>query len=705
MRAPTPILLVALAALAVFLRWSPAPSFRLERSERDLAPSRWLVDDPATAYHARRIELALAGESTPQFDRYLNHPQGSEIAWSPVYDTAIAAVAQRGLRESGADPSLGGIEESRLEEFLMRVPPLIGAVTVLAVFWAVSRIVEGKRRTVCALLAAIAVAVAPLAVAQSSAGHLDHLSWIACLVAVQIAVSVRALRANDALASVFAALVTGILAGLELASFALGLALFIANWAAYLALARTGDAEKKRLAHRAGLLFCAIAAFVGRLPLSEGPWDGATRGILGAWSESACAIALLASIPFVVGFLFSRSGSTKLVRAAMIGIALAALLYNAPQMLRGAWNGWLWFRDHREELAILSPAHTSFVADAHRAEWLFLLTPACLVFVPAWIVLLGRRRRPEYVLLLVLGAITALLFACERRLGGVFVVPMACTLGAALDVALEMGGVRARRIAWTLAGASALVFAAHALAPALTEADPAQREERIEFVKGLRWMRDNTPAPGPWNVPLAANDWGVLTSFSAAHLVEYHARRPTVSSDLALIAEGNDAGAIARALLDDRPAEILRSMRATRSRYLVVGPRLLRDVPALERLANLRGPENARVGSARTSEVATARSREDATARSSEVASARSAEVARAPGTAIGGSMIARLSMSDDRAGAAPIEGLERVYSSARRVNIEGHAPAAGEMSGPAISIYRLLDSDALAPRAEMRAR
>jgi len=271
---------------------------------------------------------------------------------------------------------------------------------------------------------------------------------------------------------------------------------------------------------------------------------------------------------------------------------------------------------------------------------------------------------------------------------------MACTLGAALDVALEEGGARARRVAWTLAGASELVFAAHALAQALTEADPAQHEERIEFVKGLRWMRDNTPAPGPWNVPLAANDWGVLTSFSAAHLVEYHARRPTVVSDLALIAEGNDAGAIARALLDDRPAEILRSMRATRSRYLVVGPRLLRDVPALEQLANLRTPENARV-----------RSAEFLPAGSNEVATARSGEVASVPSAAIRDRMIVRLSMSDDRAGAAPIEGLERVYSSARRVNVEGHAPAAGEMSGPAISIYRLLDSDAFAPRAEMRAR
>jgi Oligosaccharyl transferase STT3 subunit len=669
MRAPTPILLLALAALALLLRWAPAAEYQLASDERDLAPSRWLIDDPATAYHARRIELALAGDRAPQFDRFLNHPEGSEIPWSPLYDTAIAAAAQRGLRESGADPALGGIEEARLESFLMRVPPLFGALITVATFWGVLLIATGKRRALCAFLAALAVSVAPVGVVQSAAGHLDHLSWIALLVAVQIGVSVAALRSEEPLATVFGALVTGIVAGLELTSFTLGLALFFANWIGYLVLARAGDAEKKRLGQRAGLLFCAVAAFVGRLTLSEGPWEGARESVMGAWCESTCAVALLCSIPFIIGFLRSDRRSNRIIRSAMFVIALCVLLYNAPTMLHGLSRGWSWYRQNRALLVLVSPEHRSPAAEPGRFAWLLALTPVCVAFVPAWLLLLRRWREPDLAFLVALSAITGLFFLCERRLGGVFLVPMACVLGAALDLVLREGSERARRIAWSIAGASLAVFAAHAVAAELAEHDSARREERIEFVKGLRWMRENTPSPGAWNTATGPNDWGVITSFSAAHLVEYHARRPAVVSDLALISGGEVLSEVSRALLDEKPATLLRCLRSSRSRYVVVGPRLLRDVPALERLANAgdHGIPRATIPSTETT-------------------------------------MLARLSLTGEAAD-ADVAGLERVYASARRVNVDGHAPEPGQSFGPAISIYRLSDPALGTPTPEFKAR
>src|SRR4029079_19549451 len=104
----------------------------------------------------------------------------------------------------------GGVEEARLEGFLVRVPPLLGVLSVIAVYWAVIGIASGKRRTWCALAAAAIVAVAPSAVESSSAGRLDHLAWIALLVALEIGVGVRALRSNDALGTVFGALGAGV---------------------------------------------------------------------------------------------------------------------------------------------------------------------------------------------------------------------------------------------------------------------------------------------------------------------------------------------------------------------------------------------------------------------------------------------------------------------------------------------------------------
>jgi hypothetical protein len=670
MRTPTSFALILLVVLALVSRWLPAAEYQLASDERDLAPSRWLIDDPETAYHARRIELALAGERTPQFDRFLNHPQGAEIPWSPVLDTALAAIAQRGLRESGADPALGGVEESRLEGFLARVPPLLGVLTTLAVFWAVMRIAGGQRRVLCALGAAAIVAVAPLSVAQSSAAHLDHLSWIALLVALQIAVSVRVLRADEALATVFGALVTGLLAGLQLASFALGMVLFLSNWIGYLMLAFRGEPERRRLGQRAGLLYCAVAAFIGRLTLAEGPWEVAHGGLMSAWSESMCAVALLLSIPFILGFLLSGRRSGRFFQTAVFVVALGALLYNAPEMLRGLARGWSWYRENRALLAIVSPGHESVFSDVERWRWLLLLTPISLAFVPAWIYLVRAAKQPEHAFLLVLGATTALLYLFERRLGGVFIVPMACTLGAALDLVLEHGGSSARRTAWTIAGLSAAIVVVHAVAPGLAASDPAQREERIEFVKGLRWMRENTPPPGAWNHPAGRNDWGVLTSFDAAHLVEYHARRPCVASDLGLIAGPESLREAARALLDDNPAALLRCLRADQARYVVVGPRLLRDAAALDRVA--RGD-----------------------AASTPSPSSRMIEK----------SALARLALTSESAGAREFPGLERVYASARRVNVQGHAAEPDEASGPAISIYRAIAEAVAPPAAEIKAR
>ena len=58
------------------------------------------------------------------------------------------------------------------------------------------------------------------------------------------------------------------------------------------------------------------------------------------------------------------------------------------------------------------------------------------------------------------------------------------------------------------------------------------REERIEFVTGLRWMRENTESPGAWNAAGSRSQWGVLSSYSVGDLIGYHARERGEDSEM-----------------------------------------------------------------------------------------------------------------------------------------------------------------------------
>jgi len=122
--------------------------------------------------------------------------------------------------------------------------------------------------------------------------------------------------------------------------------------------------------------------------------------------------------------------------------------------------------------------------------------------------------------------------------------------------------------------------------------------------------------------------------------------------------------------------ELVRFARASRARYVVVAPRDLRVVDALERLA---------------------RETLDGTRAISAVdpSSAMLARLALAP----------EVANSAVSAGAEPVPGFVRVYASVRRVGVSGHAPEPGESAGPAISIYRVTDPAALAPAPEIRPR
>ena len=66
----------------------------------------------------------------------------------------------------------------------------------------------------------------------------------------------------------------------------------------------------------------------------------------------------------------------------------------------------------------------------------------------------------------------------------------------------------------------------------------------IELVGTLRWLREHSVAPGPWNAADARQAWAVGCPRELASLVHYHARRPTVTFEVGTL---TDPAAWARA--------------------------------------------------------------------------------------------------------------------------------------------------------------
>ncbi|WMW24378.1 oligosaccharyl transferase, archaeosortase A system-associated [Methanolobus sediminis] len=114
-------------------------------------------------YHIRRIVYTVHHfPNTITFDPYLNYPFGFEIGWPPLYDQLIAGLA---LIVGNGNPSINTIE---IVSAIF--PALIGALTILPLYYLASTVFE--KRT--ALISALILSLIPAHLAISEVGFTDH---------------------------------------------------------------------------------------------------------------------------------------------------------------------------------------------------------------------------------------------------------------------------------------------------------------------------------------------------------------------------------------------------------------------------------------------------------------------------------------------------------------------------------------------------
>jgi asparagine N-glycosylation enzyme membrane subunit Stt3 len=150
---------VGLFLLALAVRALPWPGI--------LTPDRVYFFGTDAYYHMRRVLYSLVHfPAVLEFDHYVNFPHGAMPIWPPLFDTTLAL-----LLLPFHDPE----HLLTIERIAVWVPPLLGAATVLALYFIAERLFGFAT----ALFASLILAVLSAHFWYSQIGFVDHHAAVA----------------------------------------------------------------------------------------------------------------------------------------------------------------------------------------------------------------------------------------------------------------------------------------------------------------------------------------------------------------------------------------------------------------------------------------------------------------------------------------------------------------------------------------------
>ncbi len=508
---------------------------------------------PDAYYHLRRIFYTLTNyPEALVFDRYVQFPHGAKIIWPPFLDTLFATllwpVAQ-----------LRGLEGA--EVVAPWLPPILGAITVV-VTWA------GVRRhfgDTAALGAGGLLCVLGGHFVYSRLGALDHHVAVSLVSALLLFASLDALRAASLGSMRRPALLVGGLAGIALLVWP-GALLYAALALAGLAAVALCETERERAAQHwmslalAGLLATCIVA-----PFSLGnewpQWSSMTPVVLSSFQPwfFACA-ALVALAPALAGR--GATGSGGAAGRALLAVGTGAVLLGASALLSadlrdGFADAWRWLAKGEEFQASVVESQGLFMVNGKPSDSMARLQLSMLVYAFPVLWLFGcveaarRTQRGPLVFLLVWSGVLFAVTLLQKRFLDAFSVAFAATCAATAMAFWKRYGGAPDGLA-ARAALAAIVLALIPLAGNYTphldnllrsfQDEPLRlgtlhRANRI-LVGVSRWIRTYTPRTAGWLSAEQQPEYGIMAPWSAGHIIQQVARRPTVVDNF-----GDDAGA------------------------------------------------------------------------------------------------------------------------------------------------------------------
>ena len=564
-------------------------------------------------YHMRRIFYSLAHFPTLlEFDPYLNFPHGAKPIWSPLFDTLMACVLL---------PFYSFGDELTVERAAVWLPPLMGALTVLALYF------MAKRHFGFAVAVASSLVLCFLSAHfwYAQVGFVDHhvaVSLLATLLLASVLLFFQRLSptGGERPLGVDGGLLVGVLMAVSLLIWPGSLLYVVLVEVALLIFSMSRDSRAEAVRFAKQLLVIQGVALLLVLPFGLRAWwpqwgeySPAVISRFQPWMFGALA---LHSVGCIALWRWSGRGQERRWRAlqsVVIGMAVVAVsLLVFPGLLIGARDAWQWMaRDEvfqglvMESLPLFRENGGFGVEKAElRLSRLLYLFPLALVAL-SW----EARRGPQRPVLLLLVAwclVLAGVTVAQRRFFNTFSVSYALVMGwsalriySALPVFFRRSRVRRAAV-----GALLVALFGFLMAPVIPAYEPdlgnqlaAIRGEprtlsswfrtRRLLVDAAEWMRVNTPPTSGYFDGEIAPEYGVLSPWADGHVLKYEARRPTVVGNF-----GDDLGGDNFRLSfsyfessEDRAAAILEKLRV---RYVLLRVLPRRTFEALSRLSMIR---------------------------------------------------------------------------------------------------------------------
>ena len=549
----------ALFALALLVRALPYPTV--------FTPDRVVFFGMDAYYHMRRVLYSL--QRFPEalsFDPYINFPHGAKPIWPPLFDSTVALLVWP-FYAAGGEPAA--------EAAAVWLPPLLGAATVAALFFAARRFFDLST----AALAGLALCFLSAHSWYSQLGFVDHHAAVALVSTLLLLSAMSLLRALATRTD------TQGIGGPALAT-ALSLAIALLLWPGSLlhvalievglfAFLLTRERHADALRAVAALALLHGVAFLILLPFtatSSWPqWGDYSPTVLSRFQPWLFAALTLHTT--ACWFVWRRRPSSNRAQRALqlLGLAVAVLLASAllfPGLWTGARDAWQWLaKDEAFQASVaeslplfeLNGAFSVRIAEGRLSYFIYLL-PLGLGAMA-----LSVRARADRAAIWMFVAWTLGLLAVtlvQRRFFNSLSVSLALVLGwSVCEIArrasarIESGPLRATVF---LAGALALLAVAMAPvwesyrlqgenfararrgeAPVLRSAGP----DLAGLLIAASWLRANTPPTSGYFETSAADgsavrpEYGVLARSGSGHVLEYVARRPTLSNNF-----GDDIG-------------------------------------------------------------------------------------------------------------------------------------------------------------------
>jgi len=531
--------MAGLFAAALAIRALPMPTVLLRDSVQPFGGDSF--------YHLRRIAYSI--ERFPDvlgFDRYLNFPSGAIAIWTPVFDWLVALLAV----VWGAAPA--SIE---MERIAVWVPPVLGAATVVVVY----RIAARHLGESIGLVAGALLCVSSAHFWYSQIGFVDHHVATALVTTILLGQAMSYLNAPSG---------TG-------RSWPLGVALGAALWvwpgtvlhvglvelALWIAMAAGETTEPSRAARRFARVQCV--ALLLMLPAgltSRWPQWSAFSPVVLCWFQFWLfgALALL-GFGCSAAWRDRRWGSSarrRVVSSALLGASLLSCsLVAFGGLWVGAQDAWQWFGKAEAFQVLVSESQPLFRLDgvfsidvaAARLSYFVFVSPIALCWAAnrAW-----RDPGPRGAKLLLIGWTAALLIATlwQKRFFN------SSSIGLAVLMAWTLVGVHRAWAARSHSRGVSVAVAAIALLlllPSLASyrgylsnfrGDDKIAGSHLELATNVAiatsaFIDRETPPTAGWLDSDALPEYGVMCPWPIGHIVEYVARRPTVTDGF-----GDDLG-------------------------------------------------------------------------------------------------------------------------------------------------------------------